>query len=66
MAPGKDRQNSYTKAKPSGTQLDPGLSNGGVMNPEKEDKERRAITNNGTVLKKLTNLRVGNLTVFVD
>jgi len=36
------------------------------MNPEKEDKERRTITNIGTVLKKLTNLRVGNLTVFVD
>ena len=47
-------------------QLDPGLSNGAVMNPAKEDKEWREFTNIGVVLIKLTNQRVGKLTVLVD
>ena len=63
--PGKDLQKSYTKAKQCGIQLPSDLSNDGVMNPEKEDKERREVANIGIVLKKLTNLGVGKLTVFI-
>ncbi len=63
MAPGKEIQNSYTKTKQSGIQRLPGFSNGGAMNPEKEDEACSEITNTRTVAIKLTKMGVEKLTV---